>query len=88
MPISPSKDINLFVNVPLKKINHRLEQHKVNPFAISASENAVIEESDAKDRDIKKKQRVEEFHSQTKLNVLKREEDLKKQRDEQNHETV
>ena len=43
------------MNVPLNKINHKLEQHKIVPFAISASENAVIEENDAKDRDVKKK---------------------------------
>lgn len=61
MPISPSKNINLHYNIPSHKINHRLEKSTYSPFAISASENAFIEESEAKDRDIKKKQKVEEF---------------------------
>jgi hypothetical protein len=58
----------------MNKINFKLEQHRANPFSLSASENAQIEESDAKDRDIKKKMKVEEFHSQTKYNVQKRKE--------------
>jgi hypothetical protein len=39
----------------LKKINHKLEKSIFNPYAISAGDNAFIEEHEAKDRDIKKK---------------------------------
>jgi hypothetical protein len=37
--------------------------HRNTPYAISASENAYLEESDAKDREVKKKEKVENFHS-------------------------
>jgi len=33
----------------------RVEKSAINPFAISASDNAQIEECEAKDRDLKKK---------------------------------
>jgi hypothetical protein len=42
------------------------------PFALSASENAAIEESEAKSRVIRDKEKVEEFFTQTKMNVIKR----------------
>lgn len=70
--------INLFTNVPLNKINPRLELHRATPYAISASENAFLEESDAKDRQIKKKEKVESFHTQTKMNVIKKEDESRR----------
>ncbi len=42
----------------------------MNAFALSASENAAIEETDAKDRDLKKRNKVEDFLTQTKMNVI------------------
>ena len=65
MPISPTKEINLFNNVPLNKINMKLEKSVFNPYSISASDYAFIEENEAKERDSKKRQKVEEFHNRT-----------------------
>jgi len=61
LPISPSRFVNLFVDNPISKINHRLEQHVKHPVALSAIDNAYFEETSAKDRDEKKKQKVEDF---------------------------
>ncbi len=72
----------------MNKINPRLELHKNTPYAISASENAYIEESGAKDREIKKREKVENFHSQTKMNVIKKEDEFRKSKEEYNLETV
>eukprot|EP00347_Sterkiella_histriomuscorum_P016619 403352494 len=90
LPISPSKNINLHVNMPLSKVNFRLEQHhpSLNPYALSAGENAQIEESDAKVRDDKKRSKVEDFLTQTRMNVIKKREDDQRERDQTNRETA
>ena len=61
----------------------RLEKAAFNPFAISASDNAQLEESEAKDRDLKKQNRVEEFLTQTKMNVKRREQKVKEEERQQ-----
>ena len=50
----------------------------MNAFALSASENAAIEELDAKDRDFKKRAKVEDFLIQTRMNVISKQADDKK----------
>ncbi|CDW78193.1 UNKNOWN [Stylonychia lemnae] len=80
--------MNLFNNLPLHKVNFRLEQHQANPYALSAGENAQIEESDAKDRDAKKRQKVEDFLTQTKMNVYRKEQSDKREKMEVYQETA
>lgn len=77
--------MNLFHNHPVQKLkNFRIEQHQHNPYALSAGDNAQIEEADAKDRDSRKHQRVDEFLTQTRQNVIKKEAEFKRERDELN----
>ncbi len=64
LPLSPLKKIDLHHNMALNKnTSMRIERATINPYAISASENAFIEEADAKERGVHEQDRIEAFHS-------------------------
>ena len=58
----------------------KLEKSVFNPYSISASDNAFIEENEARERDARKKEKVEKFLSETKQKVKLRETKDKEER--------
>ncbi len=57
--------MRLTSNTPHHKHNVHIQKHERSPFALSAIENAQLEELHAKDRDIRRKAIAEEFHTST-----------------------
>jgi hypothetical protein len=78
----------LNVNVPPHKVNVTIERHTLAPFALSASENAFIEEQNAKERDVKKQIQAEEFHNSTRMMLLAKMQDIERDKKKANFETV
>ena len=70
MPIGRTKGININ-HMPLNQIPFRLTHHPSVPFAISASDNAVYEEFNTKERERMNKEKVEKFQRETKKRVNK-----------------
>ena len=82
--------MNLHVNIPHHRFNVKVEKHdpKANPFALSACENAYIEECEAKERDSRKKARAEDFNTNTRLALLKKIQDIEMEKERSNVETA
>lgn len=68
MPVSALKGVDLS-NTPLNQIPFRLTQHPYVPFAISASDNAVYQEFNTKERERLKKEKIERFMAETQERV-------------------
>lgn len=68
MPVSALKGVDLS-NTPLNQIPFRLTQHPYVPFAISASDNAVYQEFNTKERERLKKEKIERFLAETQAKV-------------------
>jgi len=65
-----------------------IEKHSASPFALSACENAFIEEQHAKEREAEKRQRTEEFHNSTRIMLLAKMEEIEKEKQRSNYETA
>lgn len=62
MPIGKMNKINVS-HMPLNQIPFRLTQHPHIPFAITAGDNAIYEEYNAKERERQKKEKIDTFNA-------------------------
>ena len=68
MPIGPVQKVQAS-NMPLNQINFRLTQHPQVQFAISASDNAIYQEFNTKERERAKKEKIDNFMKETQARV-------------------
>lgn len=71
MPVGATRGINVN-HMPLNQIPFRLTQHPHLPFTITASDNALYQEMNTKERQRLKKEKVEDFYQQTCKRVNKK----------------
>lgn len=71
MPISAIQKVDVS-NMPLNQIPFRLTQHPNLPFAITASDNAIYQEFNTKERDRLKQEKIDKFFEETKRRVAKK----------------
>ena len=71
-------------------MNVTVEKHNpsTSPFALSACDNAFIEEHNAKEREMRKKVQAHEFHHSTRIMLLSKMQEIEKDKQRANYETV
>lgn len=82
--------MNLNVNIPHHRSNVKVVKHDqtASPFALSACENAYLEECDARERESRKKTRADEFQNSTRIMLLRKMQEIENEKQRGHIETV
>jgi spore germination cell wall hydrolase CwlJ-like protein len=76
--------MNLSTNIPNHRSNVVVQKHTSVPYALSAVENAYLEECNARERETHKEERKAEFKQSLRLSLLERLQQVEHDREREN----